>query len=346
MKVLVIGDTHIHNHNVLGGPKIRGVNQRCRDILDALALNVQAARDHHGVACVVQLGDFFDVARPPPPVVDAAMAMIEESQLPWHILAGNHDILAYGAPTAIAPLGHLPQVRVYEEVTRVELSEDLHWLMVPYVSPDARVARDQAMAEVPDMHDRPDVAFIHYAAAGHTARSDVWPLVGVSQDPADLCIFGHEHNLLRFGGNSVALGAFCDFHFEANVEHEVLLLEGSEYTHHIAVGPWLIDRTLDQAEEIREVLKDHVFRRSRGASAVYCKTVCKRPDHAALIAAGYFQGFLVVPPLPSTKPSESLLDAPPTSSLDTLLDEEIQRLSTDPLVCQRVHQLCKDALQS
>jgi hypothetical protein len=213
------------------------------------------------------------------------------------------------------------------------------------VSPDARVAYDLAAAEVPDVRDRPDVAFIHYAAAGHTSRSDVWPVLGVSQEPADLCIFGHEHNLLRFGGNSVALGAFCDFHFEANVEHEVLLLEGSKYTHHIAVGPWLIDRTLDQDEEIQEVLKDYTYRRSRGATAVYCKTFCKRPDHAALIAAGYFQGFLVVPPLPPPGTSDSSPEAQFTSSLDDLLDEEIQRLSSDPLVCQRVHQLCKEVLQ-
>ena len=66
MKVMILGDTQIANHKAMGGPVVNGLNRRCREILDAIDMAIVAAKYTYGIQAVVQVGDFFDLARPSP----------------------------------------------------------------------------------------------------------------------------------------------------------------------------------------------------------------------------------------------------------------------------------------
>ena len=168
MRVLVLGDLHIWNHPQLGGPMEEGLNRRCRDLIRDISDVVEAAIAQHRIEAVVQLGDFFDKANPPPAVMNAAMGLLRKFDVQWHILAGNHDIRAFGAPSAIKPLGHLSNVKVYEEPTTVTIGRRL-WAMVPFTSRTAKESiawvRNQPVVRFACLHyglvnraqpDRPD----------------------------------------------------------------------------------------------------------------------------------------------------------------------------------------------
>jgi predicted phosphodiesterase len=201
-KILILGDTHIHNHQAMGGPVIDGINSRCRDIVRSI-LTVAAREEPDAI---VQLGDFFDVAKPPPAVIDLAMQMIRQTNVPWYILAGNHDVGTLGAPTAIRPLGHLPKVTIFEEPAMFMIGT-LDCMAIPYCSLSAKEAVNKAM----ETGGVPAMFFAHYGLAndGHSGPDyiDLRP-VGC------YAFHGHEHTGYTDENQlSTNVGSFCELRF-------------------------------------------------------------------------------------------------------------------------------------
>lgn len=207
MHVLVLGDLHIWNHSQLGGPIEGGLNRRCRDLIRDIRDTVEGAKRNHGIRAVVQLGDFFDKSNPPPAVMNAAMGLIKESGVPWHILAGNHDIRSFGAPSAITPLGKLEGCFVYDEPKTVEIG-GVGWAMIPFT---ARTAKES----VGLLRDSPAAfACLHYGGVSHhdQGRPDVIRLVELPPNiPA--CFFGHEHGSRARSSLHISLGSFSQHNF-------------------------------------------------------------------------------------------------------------------------------------
>ena len=202
-KILILGDTHIHNHQAMGGPVIDGINSRCRDIVRSILTVVAREKPD----AVVQLGDFFDVAKPPPAVIDLAMQMIGQTNVPWYILAGNHDVGTLGTPTAIRPLSHLPKVTIFEEPTRFGLF-GIECLAIPYCSLSAKEALSKAWE---DNGGVPALFFAHYGLANGSHSGPDY----IDLQPIGCYAFhGHEHTGYTTNyGVSTNIGSFVELRF-------------------------------------------------------------------------------------------------------------------------------------
>lgn len=218
MRVLCLGDTQIANHKAMGGPVIAGLNRRCREILQAIDMAVTAAKNTYDIKAVVQVGDFFDIARPSPALYMAVIELIcKHDDVMWHIMAGNHDIASYDSPTAIAPLATLPNVRIYEKPTITLIGEKV-WQMIPYTGPECATAIKQAL-EDPVLAR--NVFCVHYAYTGKgPQRPDTFSCAFIPEETiknSATWLFGHEHGsahaTVHRTSSFRSLGSFCDFDF-------------------------------------------------------------------------------------------------------------------------------------
>lgn len=135
--ILVLGDLHIANHKMFSGPYVNGINQRCKELIDAVKQVVQES----GCQYVIQLGDFFDNPKPGPAVLDYVATEFSIPGVEWHIIAGNHDRAGLDAPSAIAVLGQIPGFHTYDDIAEVALTvgkNQQHCVMVPYTSRTAK----------------------------------------------------------------------------------------------------------------------------------------------------------------------------------------------------------------
>ena len=254
MSILLIGDTQIANHKAMGGPVVEGLNRRCREILDGLDdLVANAVRDD-GVDTVIQVGDFFDIAKPSAALYDAVIKLLKKHPVTWHILAGNHDIASYDAPTALAPLGHIENVNVYEKPTLVKI-KDLNFMMVPYTGPYCQKAIESATLLVDELVERGEIVenkgiqlfwCVHYGyGLNPHGRPDMFtedytPHKNIPQR----WFFGHEHGSRSFnytlGSLYRSLGSFCDFDFGegCSVSHVSVVLSTKQRFTAIELPPY------------------------------------------------------------------------------------------------------------
>ncbi len=297
-RTLVIGDTHIWNHKWRGGPLVDGVNQRCRDIVDSITRTVETAKSEHGVTSVVQLGDFFDGPKPSAAVLDIAIRMIRETGIPWHIIAGNHDIASYDAPSALAPLGHVEGIHVYE---RPELAVvDGHsWAMVPYIGPLA----DSALKAAAEALSVASHAAVHYGLDYSTdSRTDIiqstaWAsMANRLNNPSIFGYFGHEHNSRLSTVYGRSLGAYTQSNFsDAQSGHPIVAIVGEESSGldscYCAYGPLFLDLTYLSTLDLQQLL----FHSSSAAG--YPLYIMVRAAHIeaaqSLLDAGAIQGYKV-----------------------------------------------------
>jgi len=217
MSVLLIGDTQIANHKAMGGPMVGGLNRRCREILEALEYTIGYAREHCDIKAIIQVGDFFDIAKPSPALYTAVIELIKRHPVEWHIMAGNHDIASYDAPTAIAPLAHLANVKIYEKPTAVMIDGAL-WSLVPYTGPSCEAAIDEAYNVLDGR--LPRFWACHYGLVDKTAfpRPDLFNLHYDRPSNNYQCwFFGHEHgsnaHKQGVGRDYQSVGSFCDYDF-------------------------------------------------------------------------------------------------------------------------------------
>jgi len=109
-----VADVHLGNHKRFGGKTSAGLNRRFQLVAQALAdaLEVASAR---GAEQFVVLGDLFDTAKPSPAELAAVMRVFSATDLEVRLLLGNHDQSSpERGDNALAPLGFLPNVRVYD----------------------------------------------------------------------------------------------------------------------------------------------------------------------------------------------------------------------------------------
>ena len=196
MTTLVVGDLHVWNHKAFGGPVVGGLNRRCRDILQSVYQIVEYAKHHHRVTHVVQLGDFFDGPKPSPQVLNAALDMIAATKVEWHIIAGNHDIASYEAPSALAPMNHAGNICTYDTAQFAQI-DGQRWLMVPYSGPNALEALK--VLEKLSVYSSCNLA-VHYGFVSAPSRpdcvvpGDMSKLVGMHNRGTVKAFFGHEHD--------------------------------------------------------------------------------------------------------------------------------------------------------
>lgn len=201
--VMIVGDTHIHNHQSMGGPYNNGINRRCEDILRVLATHIH----RHKPGVIFQLGDFFDNAKPTPAVYYAAMKLIQSTQAEWHILAGNHDIASFDAPSAVRPLAQLSNVHVYETPTVINV-DGVRCGLVPYCSLDANSAMPN--------YNGVDTVLAHYGLGnaqhqGPDYVSDAW-----QRDHKNVMLYcGHEHSFY-YASMRTNVGSMCQNNFDSN----------------------------------------------------------------------------------------------------------------------------------
>lgn len=212
MSTLVLGDTHVFNHKFCGGPLVGGLNRRCRDILQSIYQIVDYCKVRHGVTHVVQLGDFFDGPKPSPQVLNAALDMIAATQVEWHIIAGNHDVASFDAPSALAPMNHVGNICTYDKPTLTSIRGQ-DWLMVPYTGPNAQEAIQRALQQAPSTFR----AAIHYGLVASDPRQDCVTLGSfgamLNRAQSVLAYFGHEHDSVVGNGSAVSCGSLLPLNF-------------------------------------------------------------------------------------------------------------------------------------
>lgn len=296
-KTLVLGDTHIWNHKWCGGPMVDGVNRRCREIVDSILETVDSAKRQHGITSVVQLGDFFDGPKPSPAVLDISIRMIQETGVPWHIIAGNHDIASYDAPSAIAPMGHVDGIHTYEKPTLAYI-EGQPWAMIPYTGPSA----DKALQDAAEILSKAVYAAVHYGLAYNTGaggRPDLisreqWRDVGGMTAPTGY--FGHEHNSRARYIFGESLGAFTQSNFsDTGIGYPVVAVvpiqTGESHGRYHALGPRFFNMTDSEHLDIRTLASYGVYALGH---PIY---ILVRPEQIrsaeTLLSAGIIQGYKV-----------------------------------------------------
>lgn len=354
MKILLIGDTQIANHKAMGGPVTGGLNLRCREILEALDCQIGYARQHYGIEAVVQVGDFFDLARPSAALYTAVIELIKRHPVEWHILAGNHDIASYDAPTAISPLAHLANVHIYEKPTAAMLGGAL-WSMVPYTGPSCE---DAILAAREELGQRfPRFWVCHYGLVFNAAvpRSDLFQ---ISYDeitpggPFQSWFFGHEHGSLarkfRDWRSYRSVGSFCDYDFGSGCEilHSSLVIDTqasdvSCCTHFRTPVPMFADLSKMENDLYFD---DGIFWRLGHASAIYARVRPEQAERADFFRrAGLLRDFAIRP----QDTPEVVKEAVPTaegSYLDCVMDE-LTADNLEPEQLAAVWTLCDQFMQ-
>ena len=164
------------------------------------------------------------------------MAVIElickHSDIAWHILAGNHDIASYDAPTAIAPLAVLPNVSIYEKPDIASIGGRI-WRMIPYTGPDCSSAIKAAFEHKSDIIS--SVHAVHYAYTGTgPKRPDMFSRTFIPDNALQhhaAWFFGHEHGSAHeykhLGSFFKSVGSFCDFDFGSgsDIYHDAAIIE-------------------------------------------------------------------------------------------------------------------------
>ena len=308
MKILFLGDTHFGNHRQFGGPIVAGINRRCQELLDAVEREVRRVQQlHPDLGAVVQVGDFFDQARPSAAIVDASIRMMKGfPDLEWHILKGNHDMATFDAPSAVAPLGHVPGIRVYEQPKLVRIGS-MKFGMIPYIDHSASVAMHQSKHVL----SQADTLVMHYGVVREPTRPDqigvdqvngIWKQYAVSMTSPHRygnIISGHEHGERSAGEYDMAigLGSFADLDWSATrFSWPTLLILDSESgaLDHLEIeGPAFVGwgpKTFNDKQILCMAINSH-------GAGIYIE--CPEEKEAylrALVNIGLVQGYRVKPP--------------------------------------------------
>lgn len=303
MSTLFLGDLHLGNHKWEGGELINGVNRRCRELLTAMRAAVDDAMAlSPDLSAVVQVGDFFDQSRPDPAVVHAALELMRSyPNLDWHLMVGNHDLRAFGAPSALAPLGHVPGIFVYDQPTQIELS-GLHYCLIPYISHSAKDALEMSRS----VAHHADVLVLHYGVVSEASRPDqiskqdisFYCVEQASRNP--WIISGHEHGErtaedsgLRAHYQCVGLGSFADLDWSASrfgLPHAAILrLDGTLRCVPVNGPHFTKSNLIDKRQFLNMALNSH----GRGQ---YIEVPAERAEYAKVLqSTGLIQGWRVAP---------------------------------------------------
>jgi hypothetical protein len=304
MSTLLLGDLHLGNHKWEGGELINGVNRRCRELLTAMRAAVDDAMAlSPDLSAVVQVGDFFDQSRPDPAVVHAALELMRSyPNLDWHLMVGNHDLRAFGSPSALAPLGHVPGIYVYDQPTQIEL-EGLRYCLIPYISHSAKDALEMSRS----VAHHADVLVLHYGVVSEASRPDQIS----KQDISFYCagkpwiISGHEHGerttepqRRRGHYNCVGLGSFADLDWSAarfEWPHAIIVEQNCTIKPVAVDGPHFTDPVWNPviAKWQSSLLTQAINSRGRG---LYVEVQADRADYAKVLqSTGLIQGWRVTP---------------------------------------------------
>lgn len=300
MSTLLLGDLHLGNHKWEGGELINGVNRRCRELLAAMRAAVdEALKVSPDLIAVVQVGDFFDQSRPDPAVVHAALELMRSYDLDWHLMVGNHDLRAFGAPSALAPLGHVPRIHVYDRPTQIELS-GLTYGLVPYISHSARDALEMAKGVTRSV----DMLVLHYGVVDIASRPDQISRADIATYSAayPLVISGHEHgerSIRRVSSTtSAGLGSFADLDWSAtrfDYPRALVVFRDGGLSSVYVDGPHFTKPSWDSqtAEYRRLLLQLAINSRGRG---LYVEVQADHADYAKVLqSTGLIQGWRVTP---------------------------------------------------
>ena len=357
MSILLIGDTQIANHKAMGGPVVEGLNRRCREILDGLDSLVRDAVRDHGVDTVIQVGDFFDIAKPSAALYDAVIRLLKRHPVKWHILAGNHDIASYDAPTALAPLGHIENVTVYEKPTLVEI-DGKTFMMVPYTGPSCEqaIAAGKAILDEPGRLDGLSDATkesllywcVHYGyGLNPHGRPDMFtegytPYQGIAQR----WFFGHEHGSAAFnyskGSLYRSLGSFCDFDFGegSSVPHHAFLLADNNKSRQLDPrGPVFkkMEESLSAQALADRVLAEHDYWHE--FNALYIRVNYKLAETAEkLKRAGLVTDYVILPEAVAV--SQSNIESAEQQSCWESIAAEFSETDIPEELAEKVYALC------
>lgn len=297
----------------MGGPVVRGVNRRCRELVDTFVRIVKESQAQR----VIQLGDFFDNPRQPASVVDFVIESLLPLGVEWHIMAGNHDISSFSAPSAVAPLRHVKNFYVHEEIE--QLGSD--FVLVPYTS----LGVSASLAKMPVA----DCTLMHYGLSSHTSSFDYASLSEIeklSEGSRTTLICGHEHHAstYAFETQHSILGSMSDLNF--GDIHAGTKLHGivEERTHGPALfykphhyGPSF--RSIDTAYTLRLLLSrigDEDF-------SLYVRTDgTLAPAIKRLTDIGLITDFVVQDAATEEKAEEAVAEAPPR--IDEALYEHLR----------------------
>lgn len=299
MTTLVLGDLHVWNHKQFGGPVVGGLNRRCRDILQSVYQIVEYAKLHHKVTHVVQLGDFFDGPKPSPQILNAALDMIAATNVEWHIIAGNHDISSYDAPSALSPMNHAGKVCVYDKAQFATINGN-RWLMVPYSGPNALEAL-KVLETVPE-YSKTYLA-VHYGLVNEKPRTDcITPeqlnVLTCNGRKAVTGYFGHEHDskaVLR--GVGVSCGSLLPLNF-SDIDKPLRVFTDQEK---VRIPESLVPKFVDLRGLPNSILENPsafllwlVDLQYISDFALYCRINPRQEQHAKeLLSSGLITGYQI-----------------------------------------------------
>lgn len=161
MRIAVVADVHVGNHQRGGGAPRSGVNARARLVLGSLREAVALANEKEARYLVVA-GDLFDYQRPEPQLIAEVQAILREFLGTTYVLVGNHDQVSdQPGDHALGPLR--PVATIIETPTLVS-SQGVELLLLPFLPTD-RPAQE-AIAEAltafqPPLEGRTRALFLH-----------------------------------------------------------------------------------------------------------------------------------------------------------------------------------------
>lgn len=109
MRIGVVADLHIGNHQLFKNRSVAGINSRCAAAIQSLRVMYALAAEQ-GVETLYIAGDVFDTSSPSPQIVAAVMDVIAEAapRIETVVLKGNHDSNSPNpGDHALGPLAHV-----------------------------------------------------------------------------------------------------------------------------------------------------------------------------------------------------------------------------------------------
>ena len=143
-RLAFIADIHVGNPSAFGGPITCGINNRGRQVLDALEAAVKAVEKYDAL---VICGDLFDTSAPSPQMVAEVQRILSHAP-PTYILLGNHDMVSNASGDhALGPLEPIAHVLIAQRPEVDEIGNTL-LLSVPFQPGDAREWFPDAVAQL------------------------------------------------------------------------------------------------------------------------------------------------------------------------------------------------------
>ena len=355
MRIGVVADLHIGNHQLFKGRSIAGINERCAAAIQSLRVMYAIAAEQR-VERLYIAGDLFDTSSPSPQIVASVMGVIAEAGpgIETVILKGNHDSNSPNpGDHALGPLAFVCSV-----VTESLIESSGRLLLLPFKPRPAEWIRDELESLAAAGSMKPGMIVLSHFGIADAGTPLYMKHGGVAVELLDeLCdqysirawLSGDWHSYKQFRGQRIyQIGALVPTGFDNpggdDLYGSLLVLDSNPHAHggierHIIPGPRFYYAPDEPGFSPLTYVKLRIAQAHR------------EDEMKAAVEAGELGGYVLAPDNDTSeaatgaKVAEEFADAE-VSGIDEALDAYVDKMpGLDPKTRVSVKELCRRYLK-